>query len=200
MFDSECSAAIITPFVRQPRNYDLGHRVSAVRIELENLEGKESGFAHEYAGEELVFNDDRVRLVGTPRISGRLVRGGSQVTVKGRLSAQVHVDCDRCLKVVDVPVTTDFSLPYVTVKQYEAAHAAELEDQDLGLSVFDGEAIDLDEIVREQILLAVPDRVLCRDDCKGICPVCGADRNLKDCGCQTADLDPRWAALKDLRS
>jgi uncharacterized protein len=64
--------------------------------------------------------------------------------------------------------------------------------------VFDGEAIDVDEIVKEQILLAVPTRMLCREDCKGICPECGADKNTGECNCVTDEIDPRWAALKDL--
>jgi len=68
----------------------------------------------------------------------------------------------------------------------------------MSVSVFDGEAIDVDEIVKEQIVLAVPTRMLCREDCKGICPECGADRNKGDCNCATNDIDPRWAALKDL--
>jgi uncharacterized protein len=66
------------------------------------------------------------------------------------------------------------------------------------VSVFDGSAIDVDEIVKEQILLAVPTRMLCREDCKGICPECGADRNTGECNCVTNDIDPRWAALKKL--
>jgi uncharacterized protein len=65
--------------------------------------------------------------------------------------------------------------------------------------VFDGEAIDVDEIVKEQILLAVPTRMLCRDECKGICPQCGIDKNTGDCQCVTDETDPRWAALKNLK-
>ena len=58
--------------------------------------------------------------------------------------------------------------------------------------------IDIDELVHEEILLAVPDHILCQDDCKGICPGCGADRNAVNCGCASAEVDPRWAGLKEL--
>jgi glycerol-3-phosphate acyltransferase PlsX len=58
--------------------------------------------------------------------------------------------------------------------------------------------LDVDEIVKEQVLLAVPTRMLCREDCKGICPECGTDRNTGECDCVTNDIDPRWAALKNL--
>ena len=69
--------------------------------------------------------------------------------------------------------------------------------RDLGWRV--NETIDIDELVREQVLLAVPERSLCQEDCKGLCPTCGADRNLKECGCESVEADPRWAALKNLR-
>ena len=170
----------------------------AVRIEIDSLEGRSGAFAHVYETGELDFNDDRVRLLGPPEISGRVVRKGHQLLLNGRLSAQAQVECDRCLKSIEVPVRTDFSLQYVTAKEYEALHAAELEESDLALAIFDGEFIDVDEIVREQVLLAVPTRTLCREECKGFCPACGVDRNLKECSCQTEGSDPRWAGLKEL--
>jgi len=86
----------------------------------------------------------------------------------------------------------------VTPEDYQAQQAVELNAQDLDLSIFDGEAIDIDELVTEELLLAVPDHVLCSENCKGICPVCGVDRNSVTCDCQTAEIDPRWAGLKEL--
>jgi uncharacterized protein len=169
-----------------------------VRIELDQLEGTEGRFAHAYGAGELDLEDERVRLHGALEISGRLVRDGNKVLLKGSLSAIAQVDCDRCLRAVEVPVETDLDLRYVTVQHYESLPAAALEDEDLALSIFDGEGIDIDEVMREQVLLAVPLRTVCREDCQGFCPVCGADRNLKDCGCRTAETDTRWAALKEL--
>ncbi len=169
-----------------------------MRIELESLTGTAGGFAHAYESGELGFSDDRVRLIEPPEISGKVFRTGSKVILEGRLSAQASVDCDRCLKTIVVPVQTKFSLQYVTPADYETIHAAELEETDLALSVFDGEAIDIDEIVGEQVLLAVPTRLLCAEDCKGFCAVCGMNRNVKECDCLTQGSDPRWAGLKRL--
>jgi uncharacterized protein len=100
---------------------------------------------------------------------------------------------------VQLPVNADFALDYISGRDYESSAAAELTEAEMSLSVFDGEAIDVDEIVKEQILLAVPSRVLCREDCKGICPACGIDRNTGECSCVTDNTDPRWAALKNLK-
>jgi len=172
--------------------------VFAVRIELDSLEGSSKAFAHVYEDGELEFKDERVRLLEPPEISGQITRKGTQVILHGRLTARAQVDCDRCLNSVELPLRAEFNLQYVTAVEYAAIDAAELEETDLALSVFDGEAIDVDEMVREQVLLAVPTRSLCREDCKGFCPVCGADRNLKECGCQTEDADPRWAGLREL--
>jgi uncharacterized protein len=170
-----------------------------VWVELGKLEETDGRFAHAYGPEELALEDDRARLSEAPELSGRVSRDRNQVVLKGRLSARVEVDCDRCLKPVDVRVSTEFNLRYVTATEYASIHTAELEDADLALSVFDGAAIDIDEVAREQVLLAVPLRSLCREECKGFCPDCGVDRNLNDCACQTTEIDERWAGLGDLR-
>jgi uncharacterized protein len=173
--------------------------VVQVRIDLENRAGSKSAFAHAYAPGELELSDDRVRLDAPPEVSGTLAIRGKRILLSGRLTGQAQVDCDRCLRPVDLPVAAVFSLQYVTQLEFDSAPAVELEEDDLVVSIYDGESIDIDELVREQLLLAVPERTLCREDCQGLCQVCGADRNLKECGCQTTETDPRWAALKKLR-
>ncbi len=169
-----------------------------MRIELASLEGGRGAFARNYAPGELVLEDERVRIIEPAAVSGQVFQKGRRVHVNGRLSARVQVDCDRCLKPVEIPVASRFKLEYVTAEAYEAQQAAELTEEDLDFSVFDGEVIDIDELVTEELLLAVPDHVLCNENCKGICPGCGVDRNLVDCGCQPAEVDPRWAGLEKL--
>lgn len=169
-----------------------------MRIEIENVGAQGRSFAHTYQDGELEFTDERVRLLEGPEVSGVISNKGREVTATGRVVARTEVDCDRCLKSVEIPVRAEFSLRYVNPSEYERIHAAELEESDLAISVFDGEAIDVDEIVREQVLLAVPTRSLCQEGCKGFCPTCGGDRNLKECDCQTEAIDPRWAGLRDL--
>jgi uncharacterized protein len=169
-----------------------------MRIELVSLEGGKGTFAHTYAPDELVLEDDRVRLLVPPAVSGNIRQKERGVDARGRLTARMLVECDRCLKPVELPVDSKFKLEYVTVEEYRAQQAVELTEEDLDLSVFDGEAIDLDGLVTEELLLAVPDHLLCNENCKGICPVCGKDRNAVDCNCQTKEIDPRWAGLEKL--
>jgi uncharacterized protein len=168
-----------------------------MRIELAGLERGKGGFAYAYAPGELVLEDDRVRLLVAPTVSAN-IRKDRRVKVSGRVAARLQLECDRCLKLVELAVDSRFTLEYVTAEDYQAQQVDELTEADLDLSIFDGEVIDIDELVTEELLLAVPDHVLCNDNCKGICPVCGVDRNSVDCECQTAEVDPRWAGLKEL--
>ena len=169
-----------------------------MRLEIAGLEDGKGAFAHAYAPGELVLEDDRLRLLIAPTVSGNLHQKGRRVHVSGRLAARLQVECDRCLKPVELPVDSRFKLEYVTPEDYQAQQAVELTEADLDLSVFHGEVVDVDELVTEELLLAVPDHVLCEENCKGICPVCGVDRNVAGCECQTAEVDPRWAGLKEL--
>jgi uncharacterized protein len=169
-----------------------------VRIELASLEFGKGTFAHRYAEGEFVLEEARLRLSQPPTVSGDLRQADRRVHIKGRVVAAVEVECDRCLTWIDLPVDSNFKLEYVTREDYLAQQADELTEEDLDLTVFDGEVIDVDQLVTEEILLSVPDHTVCKDDCKGICPSCGADRNTVDCGCKAAEIDPRWAGLKEL--
>lgn len=185
-----------------------------MRIDLVNLEHGRAAFAHVYQPDDLGPFDERVRVVAPVNVTGsvrsagkKIVPGskvvpGTEVFVNGHIETRAQVECDRCLQQIETPVNADFDLQYITGTDYEstAAVAAELTEDDLSVAVFDGAAIDVDEIVKEQILLAVPTRMLCRPDCKGICPDCGVDKNTGDCACATEEVDPRWAALKNLTS
>jgi uncharacterized protein len=169
-----------------------------VRIKLENLEGGKGDFAHVYQPEELNPVDERIRLTEPASVSGQVRLSRNQVFVEGHVDTRAQVECDRCLQPVELPVSADFALDYITGSEYESSQAVELTEAELSVAVFDGEAIDVDEIVKEQVVLAVPTRMLCREECKGICPECGIDRNTGECKCVTSEIDPRWAALKNL--
>lgn len=169
-----------------------------VRIELENLEGSKGDFAHVYQPEELNPVDERIRLTQPATVTGQVRLSGNQVFVNGRVDTRAQVECDRCLQPVELPVSADFALEYITGSDYESSEGAALTEAEMSVSVFDGDAIDVDEIVKEQIVLAVPTRMLCREECKGICPECGIDKNTAECKCVTDNIDPRWAGLKNL--
>ncbi len=171
-----------------------------MRIELDNLEGRKGDFAHVYQPDELNPVDERVNLAAPATVTGQVRLTGNEVLVEGHIETQAQLECDRCLKPVELPVSADFALEYISGADYESSSVAALSEEEMAISVFDGEAIDVDEMVKEQILLAVPARTLCREDCKGICPECGVDLNTGQCNCAADEVDPRWAALKSLKN
>jgi uncharacterized protein len=166
-----------------------------MRIELDKLEKTGNTFARRYEPDEIILDEDHARLTQPAEVSVRASRSGHEVRLRGNISASAEVDCDRCLKTVSLPIETEFDVKYLPTEDYTSSEAAELQEEDLSVSFFDGETIDLDELVREQVLLAMPARALCGEECKGLCPICGADRNTNSCDCENHEIDPRWAGL-----
>jgi uncharacterized protein len=169
-----------------------------MRIEVENLTSEGQSFAHTYTPEELRLDGETAILGTEAKVEGRASRRGEEVRVRGKIAAGVEVACDRCLAPVAVPLEVEFETAFIPQEKAAAAEEnVELHAEDMGLAAFEGDAVDVDELVREQILLALPSRHLCREDCKGLCPDCGADLNAGHCGCHRTETDPRWSALAD---
>ena len=170
-----------------------------MRIELDGLEEQGGKFSQVYEVNDLPLDDEEIRLVEPAEIQGRARRSGTEVELRGRVSAKLEVPCGRCLKPVEVPISTGFTERFVRVVSWATDEQHELREEDLNVAVFDGEGIELDDLAREEILLAIPANVLCREDCRGLCPTCGADRNQGDCQCETNETDSRWQKLKELK-
>src|SRR5438132_4672499 len=146
-----------------------------MRIELDRLHEFGSKFSHVYEAGELPLNDEDARIVGPAELQGRIKRKAEAVELSGELRASIEVPCARCLKPVVVPIAAEFSEKFVPAVSWRSEAQHELTEEDLSVSVFDGEAIELDEVAREEILLAVPAHVLCREDCQGLCSNCGVN-------------------------
>ena len=170
-----------------------------MRIELDKLEGHSGKFAHVYGADELALDETEVKLIEAGEVSGRIRRAGREVELSGELSAKLEAACGRCLQPAVLPIKTEFAERFVPAIPWADEEQHELQREDLNIAVFDGEAIDLDQLVREELLLAVPVNVLCREDCKGLCPNCGVDRNLHECSCEDSEIDSRWQKLKELQ-
>jgi uncharacterized protein len=170
-----------------------------MRIELDKLEEDGGRFSRTYGIDELSLDDAELRLIEPAAIRGRVRRKGHEVELRGELDGRVGATCDRCLQPVEIPVRSEFRERFVPAVSWRDEEQHQLQEEDLNLAVFDGEAIELDDLVREELLLAVPAHVLCREDCKGLCPVCGIDRNASSCQCETGETDSRWESLKELQ-
>jgi uncharacterized protein len=121
--------------------------------------------------------------------------------LRARLRYQQVLACDRCL--APIRLEADELLESLLVVEPpprgEATEAQELGEDELGVVHLGGDQLDTEPLLIELIQLAVPSRPLCRPDCRGLCPQCGADRNNEPCRCEEQAADPRWAALAGLR-
>ncbi len=172
-----------------------------MRIEVENLKEKPEAFSHSYAPGEVELEDEGARLVSDAEVAGSASRRGEEVRVRGSIKTEVELLCDRCLAPRRAPLEVEFDTRFIP--QEKAAGESdnvELLTEDLGLAAYEGDAVDLDDLVREQILLALPLRNLCGEDCKGLCQNCGADLNAGECSCEQKEIDPRWSALADWKN
>jgi uncharacterized protein len=172
-----------------------------LRIEVESLTGAAKPFAHTYRPEEVALDEDEhARLTAPAAVEGVASREGEEVRLRGKINTEVEVACDRCLAAVRLPLEVEFDTAFIP-QESEAGKTenVELLSADLGLAAYEGDAVDLDGLVREQIVLALPSRRLCREECRGLCPFCGADLNAGGCSCERGEIDPRWSALADLK-
>jgi uncharacterized protein len=131
-----------------------------------------------------------------------VTRVGDIVKVEGEVHVSIHLVCDRCLREFDTDLASVFSLIYsqeVDETNHEGGEALELSPEELGLMPIRGEEIDFRDGIQEQVVLALPLRALCSDDCKGLCPQCGADLNEADCSCTKVVPAGRFAALRKLK-
>ncbi len=157
-------------------------------------------FKHQYRAGELDTSDYEFELSEAPLVTGRADRAGTDMRVRGSVKTGLSAPCDRCLKEVAIPLEIPFDLLYAPGDP-GAGHGGEqeLHDRDLDLAVYENDEINLDELVLEQLELSLPSRVLCREDCRGLCPQCGADLNVEQCDCEQ-QVDLRWQALADLKA
>ena len=123
-----------------------------------------------------------------------------EILVRGRLAGELGLACGRCLEPFSEPVETDFALLLVPEPQGEVSEDEELSAQQLDLDFYSGEIVDLEAIIREQIILLAPLKPLCQEDCQGLCPRCGANLNLETCSCKTAKSDSPFAQLAKMKS
>ena len=146
------------------------------------------------------FLDAKLRQVGPLKASGvaELVSDLlCEIRVKGHVKVRMEGDCDRCLDPAMYPIDADFSLYYRPVSEGYGEEKA-IDEGEAEMGFYEGDGVELNDVLREFVLLTLPMQRICSEDCKGLCPECGQNRNQKECGCLAATADNRWAALKNL--
>ena len=176
-------------------------------IEIKDLEINPVDFREEFSpglidlGEEVrqrspLCTSGSVDLVEEHHGKHQVVR---DIRVKGKLETSLEVPCARCLDPVVHPVERSFDLLYRPLG-IDSGHAElSVTDAEAEIGYYEGEGLLLEDTLREQVLLALPLKTICREDCKGLCPHCGKNLNEVQCSCVDAVEGPRWSALKEIR-
>ena len=146
----------------------------------------EQSFDFDYQADSSAITLPDAEYSSPVKVKGTLYLSGKSVFVEGTLEYFISTNCSRCLTGVIFHNVVEFDEEY-----------SETEDLEEGYRFKKG-LVDLTEMVEEKLLLSFPYSVYCKEDCKGICPKCGADRNQTDCGCDSDVIDPRFDILNDL--
>ena len=121
------------------------------------------------------------------------------IRLRGQLSADFEMSCARCLEPVAQYVERDFELLYRPLGVDAGRDELSVTDAEAEIGYYQGEGLLLEDVLREQVLLALPLKLTCREDCRGLCPHCGQNLNQQQCSCTAEMEDPRWSALKEIR-
>jgi uncharacterized protein len=163
-------------------------------------EGLRLTFPEDAAWFKGCFSDDALPEFSLIRadVSCLITRSGDTIYIRGELAAQISQVCGRCLESATISIGGDFAYTVVP-KKAEVAEDLELNADELETSYYRGDFIDLAPIICEQIVLQAPMKVLCAEDCKGLCPRCGINLNTGFCNCRSDVVDDRLAVLKKFR-
>ena len=185
-----------------------------MRVNIDEI--REGGLQRDWdlareAVDEMVRGDSAgYRSRAAAHVEARLSKVERRVFMEAHATASLTVPCGRCLAAVPIDLPVDFELTFVPEDEYRAPAGGEdrgagevsgsFEPKLVDEETYAGKEIDLDPVVREQLILALPAYPVCQEGCKGLCPVCGTNLNERECGCERKVPDPRWAGLEKLRS
>jgi len=178
-----------------------------MRLLLHDLQQEPIEFSQDFAPGAIAYGDE-VKAIAPLTVTGRadLVEEHhgpheviSDIRVRGKYAGKFELPCARCVEPVEQELHGEFDLLYrPTGLPFDSAeHSISTSETEIGY--YQGDSLDLEDVLREQVLLTLPARVLCSAGCKGLCPHCGLNLNHGSCACEAAAPDPRWNALAELR-
>jgi len=176
-------------------------------IKVKDLELRKLEFNENFAPGVIDFGEDLVQkapLAATGRAELiREHRGGREVVedirVVGSFATEIDALCARCLEPVHNAVKEEFDLLYRPLGIDARSAEVSISQAETEIGYYQGDGLLLEDVLKEQILLALPVKQVCRANCKGLCPQCGKNLNVESCDCVNSMPDPRWSALEDIR-
>jgi uncharacterized protein len=170
-------------------------------LSIKEMEVKEVRFDETFPPGELDFSGSEVtqtlplRVIGVAEI---LHNTGGEVRIKGRMTTTVEAVCDRCLGTARYAIDAPFDLFYRPEADLPIEDEFAIDEGEAEIAYYKEPGLILEDILSEQITLQLPMQRVCGENCEGICPICGLNRNETSCRCTEAPADDRWSALRDL--
>jgi uncharacterized protein len=177
-----------------------------MEFKVSELEREPIDFDLELAPDAVGYGEE-AEQVGKLSTSGRAEvlhehRGPKEIVadirLRGKFSGRFRVPCARCVEPVEIPLAADFDLIFRPIGADAGASERSISAPETEIGYYLKDSLLLEDVLREQVLLSLPVRTLCKPDCKGLCQRCGANRNSQTCTCE-GQSDPRWEALSGLR-
>lgn len=169
-----------------------------VLIDLSRVESEPLRFAEQLTLDPETIDPDRVVGPVEVRLEGLVTRSATGVTASGRCEAHARLACTRCLAPIEWSNADAFDVELRSNADGPTDEDVGLDETEMDVIFLDDDRFDTTDLAAEQVLLALPMRLVCRDDCAGLCPRCGADLNQEGaCTCEP-EVDPRWEALRNL--
>src|SRR5687767_9045229 len=167
-------------------------------LDLTRYRQPQAHFSRTFQPDEVAQAGDPYRIVAPVVLDFDIHKDKERFRLLGTVRTELELPCSRCLEPFRLPVDASFDQRFLPASEMAADEEQEVQDDDLDTSYYRDDQIDLNELLREQVYLALPMKLLCREDCKGLCPQCGTNLNTGTCACATQWEDPRLAPLKGL--
>lgn len=172
-------------------------------LSIKEMELRKVRFDETFTPGQIDFSDAGVRQASPLHARGvaeLLENTDGEVRIKGDLTVDMEADCDRCLATARFPLESNFDLFYRPMADIAQEEEIAIDEGQAEIAFYEGGGMELEDILREQVILLLPMQRVCEEACKGICPVCGRNRNETECHCEAKPADDRWAALRNLRT
>jgi len=170
-------------------------------LSVKEMELRKIRFDETFQPGQIDFTDEDLEQGSPLHVAGSaelLAHSEGELRIQGHYTVEMAAQCDRCLAGARFPLDARFDLFYRPTSFIAREEEVEIDEGEAEIGFYENGGIELEEILREQLLLALPMQRVCSDDCKGICPVCGRNRNETTCDCRIESTDDRWGALRKL--
>jgi len=170
-------------------------------LSVKEMELRKVRFDETYEPGQIDFTDEDLVQASPLAAKGTaelLAHSDGQMRIQGKIKVEMTSQCDRCLGGARFALDSGFDLFYRPASQLPKEDEVAIDEGEAEIGFYEDGGMELEDILREQVLLALPMQRVCSDVCKGICPVCGKNRNETECDCKLESHDDRWGALRKL--